>query len=83
MRDDRISASSIECVMNTMVLRLCSWMLQQLFLHHLARHRVERGERLVHQQDFGVGGEQARDRDALLHAARQLGRIVVLESAQA
>src|SRR5215217_2983561 len=33
--------------------------LQQLLLHELARLRVERGERLVHEQDLGVRGERA------------------------
>ena len=36
--------------------------------------RVDRGERLVHQQDRRLVGERARDRDALLHAARELPR---------
>ena len=39
-----------------------------------SRLLVERGERLVHQQDPRLGGERAGDRDALPHAARQLGR---------
>ena len=38
----------------------------------LARHRVERGERLVHQQHARVGRERAGQRDALLHAAGEL-----------
>ena len=54
--------------------------MQQLGLHELARLRIERGERLVHQQDLGIGGERAREVDALLHAARQLGRIPPLEA---
>ena len=41
-------------------------------LRLLARQRVERAERLVHQQRLGVGGERAGDADALLHAARKL-----------
>jgi hypothetical protein len=32
------------------------------------------GQRLVEQQQAGRGGERARQRDALLLAARQLGR---------
>ena len=66
--------------MKTMVLRLSLVDAQQLFLHHLARHGVERCERLVHQQHFRIGGQQPRERDALLHAARQLGGIVILEA---
>ena len=40
-------------------------------------------ERLVHQQDLRLGGERARDRDALAHAAGQLGRVAVLEAVEA
>src|ERR1700733_9517318 len=50
--------------------------LEQLLLHHAARLRVERGEWLVHQQDFGFVGEYAGDLDALLHAAGQFGRVL-------
>jgi hypothetical protein len=45
-----------------------------------ARLRVERAERLVHQQDARAVRERARDRDALLHPARQLVRIHVGEA---
>ena len=55
---------------------------QQLALHERAGLRVERAEGLVHQQNAGVDGERARDGGALLHAARQLRGIVVLESMQ-
>ena len=41
-------------------------------LHLLAGQRVERPERLVHQDDLGVVGEAARQRHPLLHAAREL-----------
>ncbi len=41
--------------------------------------RVERRERLVHQQHAGIGDEGARDRAALAHAAGQLVRIMVAE----
>src|SRR6185295_2649645 len=37
---------------------------RDLLLQHGARLRVERAERLVHQQDVGLDGERARDRDA-------------------
>ena len=40
----------------------------------LADLGVERAERLVEQQHLGPVGERARDRDALLLAARELGR---------
>ena len=39
--------------------------------------RVDRGERLVHQQDLGLVGQRAGDRHALLHAARELPRVAV------
>src|SRR5258707_13015171 len=39
---------------------------------------VECGERLVHQQYLRFVGEHARDLDALLHAAGQLGWMLVL-----
>ena len=50
---------------------------EQLGLHGLARLRVERAERLVHQQHLGVDRERARDADALLHAAGELVRAAV------
>ena len=46
--------------------------LQQLALQRLARLRIERAERLVHQQHLGIDGERAGDADALLHAAGEL-----------
>ena len=52
---------------------------QQLVLHARARERVERGERLVHQQNIRLHRHAARDRDALLHAAGQRVRIAVRE----
>ena len=44
-------------------------------LHVVAGERIERGERLVHQQHGRIVGERAGDRDALLHAAREMVRI--------
>src|ERR1700728_3559560 len=44
---------------------------QQLILEFAADQRMERRERLIHQQDIGVGRERARQADALLHAPRQ------------
>ena len=57
--------------------------LQQLLLQALARHGVQRAERLVHQDHLGVVGQHARDRHALLHPARQLMRIGIGELRQA
>ena len=56
---------------------------QQLVLQDEARLRVERGERLVHQQHLGLVGHQPRERDALPHAARQLVRILALGARRA
>ena len=47
---------------------------QQLALQGLARLRIERAERLVHQQHFRIDCQCARYADALLHAARELVR---------
>ena len=38
----------------------------------VAGHGVERAERLVHEQDVGVLGKRAGERDPLAHAAREL-----------
>ncbi len=59
-----------------------------LDLQHLVAEQqpgllVERGERLVHQQDLRLGGERAGDGDALAHAAGELVRIAVLEPVEA
>ena len=52
---------------------------QKLLLQNLSRLRIERSERLVHQQDFRIDGERAHEADALLHAAGELIGIVLLE----
>ena len=44
---------------------------------------VQRPEGLVHEQHLGVDGQGARDGGALLHAAGQLGGIVVFKARQA
>lgn len=46
--------------------------LEQLVLHLPADERVERGERLVHQQHVRVGRERPGEADALAHPAREL-----------
>src|SRR6266850_601756 len=53
--------------------------LDQLFLHGLARLRIEGTEGLVHQQHLGIDRQHARERHALLHSARQLGGVVIAE----
>src|SRR5260221_8475064 len=55
---------------------------QQLEVHLLARERVERAERLVHEDELGIVDERTRDRGALLHAAGELvwvHRLLALE----
>ena len=57
--------------------------LQQIVVELEAGDLVERGERLVHQQQLRLGDERARDRDAHAHAAGQFARIGVGELCQA
>ena len=76
------TASEIEWVTNSTALRLLGPEAQQFEAHLLARQRVERAEGLVHQQHARVVQQGAADRDALLHAAGQLARQLVLEAFQ-
>ena len=46
--------------------------LAQFRLHIAADQRIEGAERLVHEQDIGVGGQGPGEAGALLHAAREL-----------
>ena len=50
---------------------------QELVLQPLAVDRVDRAERLVHEHQRRVGGERARDADALALAAGELRRVAV------
>ena len=54
----------------------------QLDLHLLAQLQVERAQRLVEQEHTRAHDERARQRDALLLAARELARPARLEPAQ-
>ena len=54
----------------------------ELVVQAIARHRVERTERFVHQQHFRVLGERAGERDPLAHAAGKLVRPVLGELAE-
>ncbi len=56
--------------------------LREQALHVVAGERVERRERLVHQQHRRIVGERPRDGDPLLHAAGQMVRIGVREFLQ-
>ena len=53
---------------------------QQLAAHDQPGDGIERAERLVEEQHVGIDGQRARDFHALLHAARELLRIRLLES---
>ena len=77
-RSDRNTASSTLWVTNSTVLRSRSQISSSSFCRPRAGVRIERAERLVHQQDARAVGQRARDRDALLHAAGQLLGIEVL-----
>ena len=54
----------------------------QLGLHVAAQLEVERAERLVEQQHLGPVDDGARERDALLLAARELARPRLLATAE-
>ena len=54
-----------------------------LVLQRAARQRVERRERFVHQHDLWRDRERPRNADALLHAAGQFRRALVLGAGQA
>ena len=57
--------------------------LEQEVLHVGADQRVEGGEGLVHEHDRRVRRQCAGDANTLLHAARELMGVVVLEAAEA
>ena len=81
-RVERKTASVIEWVTKTTVEPLGLPDPQQLQVEPLARHLVERSERLVHQQERRIERERPGDRDPLPHAARELPRVVVLEAGE-
>ena len=55
----------------------------QFQVHPLARQRIQRAERLVHQQDARVAHQRAADAGTLLHAAREFIRIALGEIGRA
>ena len=81
-RVERKTASEIECVTKTTVDGELLPDREQLEVQALPGHLVERAERLVHQQQRRLEGKRACDRDALLHAARELPRMVIAEDVQ-
>jgi hypothetical protein len=56
---------------------------QQLAAHDQPRDGIERPERLVEQQHVGFDGEGPRHFETLLHSARQLRGVRLLEADQA
>ena len=56
---------------------------QEVALEDLPGLGIHGSKRLVHEQDLGVEGESAGNRDPLLHAPAQFMGIVVLETIQA
>ena len=73
-RSARKIASPMLWVTKTIVLLVSRPEPHQQQVHLVARERVERAERLVHQQQAWVGCQRTHDRGALLHAARELSR---------
>ena len=69
-----------EWVTNITVAPVRDQMLQEILLQLLARLRVQRAERLIHEDENGLAHQRARDPDALLHAAGELMRIVLGKS---
>ena len=54
-----------------------------LVLQRAAGQRVERRERLVHHHDLRLDRQRTRNADALLHAAGEFGRALVLRAGEA
>ena len=77
MRSASRIASSTSLVIRMMVRFSASRDLRDFVLQLGARQRVERRQRLVEQQHFGLHGERPGDGDALAHAAGELGRPAV------
>jgi len=78
-RSDRKTASSMLWVTKTTVLRVDCQMDCRSICRLRARQRVERSERLVHEQKRRVVNERAANRHPLAHSARQLPRIFPFE----
>src|SRR3984885_9310053 len=55
---------------------------QQLILQLAADQRIERRERLIHQQDVSIGRERARQPDPLLHATGELVAVALAPGGQ-
>ena len=60
----------MSCVTMTIVLRTADWIRRNSPMQLAARDGIERTKGLVHQQNRWIGGERARDADALALAAQ-------------
>ena len=76
-------ASSWSCVTMRKVMPTRCWMRDELEARLLAQLAVERGQRLVEQQQLRLLDERARQRHALLLAARKLLRLARAEARRA
>ena len=65
----------MSCVTNTIVFCNRRWRLEQLLLETQAHDRVDRAERLVHQEHRRIGRERAGHADALLLTTGELARV--------
>ena len=81
-RVERKTASGIEWVTKTMVVPVCCQMRRtSVFIRsRVISSSAPNGSSM--SSSGGLEGERARDRDALLHAARQLVRVVAHEVAE-
>ncbi len=79
---DRNTASGTLWVMNSTVMRRSLQMRCRSSTSWSRVERVERAERLVHQELGRIVDQRPADRDALAHAAGQLVRILVLEAGE-
>ena len=68
---------------NSTALRSPAHSSKQQVAHDLARLRVERPERLVHQQDLRVADQHLGEADALALSSRELVGIAVAEGGKA
>ena len=64
----------MSCVTMTTVFRTRCWIAAKLRVQLCTRERIERAERLVHQQDRRIDRQRPRDPDPLALPARQLVR---------
>ena len=78
MRSDSSTASSTSWVIISTVLPSLLMDRHHRILQVRAGQRIERAERLVEQQHLRLHGERAREPDALLHAAGDFRRALVL-----